>query len=67
MKIRITYEYDINNPPHFFAKSTVNGVYIPTCGDSWEQARSRHLKKLEQLEGQENIPPPEEIDTELLK
>jgi hypothetical protein len=67
MKIKIRYEYEQTVPPHFFAKSDMGGNVIMSCGDSWEEARKRQLEKLAKIVVPQNIPPPEEIDTELLK
>ncbi len=62
MRVKIKYRYDKKNEPHFWAESELNGDTVFSAGDSWEQARSRHIRKLAEATAEYTPPIDEEIE-----
>lgn len=63
MKIRIGYQFMADREPSFWATSMLdNGMVIWSCGNSWEQARERHIERLKRYSQPMYPPPTEEIE-----
>lgn len=68
MKVKIEYQYLPDRDPCFWVKSDVlvNGNYVNvvTAGFSWNEARRRHIDKLQRFAAHQEVslPKPEEIE-----
>jgi hypothetical protein len=65
MKFKITYEYNGNISPHYFAVTEVKGERITRCGHTWTEAKQRLLEDLSDLVRaayHEQIPVPEWVE-----
>lgn len=68
MKIKIEFEYLPDRDPCFWAKSDVEvkgeTICVCTAGFSWNEARRRHLDKLQRFAAYQSliVPNPEEVE-----
>lgn len=68
MKVKIEYEYLPDRDPCFWVKSDVSvnreDIRINTAGFTWNEARRRHIEKLQRFAAHQamNIPKTEEIE-----
>jgi hypothetical protein len=48
MRVKITPYYDKQASPAnpFWYKSKIEDEYFVTCGESWDEAKARHIQKL---------------------
>jgi hypothetical protein len=64
MRVKIEYYYDkqASTQCPFWARSILNGERYVSCGESWEEARKRHLEKLSAMSLAPEPPVAEEVE-----